>query len=926
MNYRTCFSQSRAAFRVIAFTASLTTACLLSLTIEAQQAPAAGNADDEIYHLSTFEVAAERDYGYQAISTLAGGRIATDLKDTPAAISIMTKEFMEDLGIDNVQDLALWSVSSESSDPGNSFSDDFQVSTRGLGNNVFGSRNYFRFYGNSDSYNVERLEFARGPNALLFGEASIGGISTTWTKQARLNRMIREIQFKVDAWGGYRGTIDYNHSKNNRFAFRVNALYADSPSWRDRVGQKQKDIHIATTVAITKTMQFRAEYQHSDKERWGAAFQPYTDQMTTWINNNGNIENPTVEGSAGWAQISGADLVWNAARPEDGILNWNGFYRSSGSGLVLGTSPRPGLLNSPVVPSREFNTSSVVGSTGDFKIDTGSVYLDKRFGKNVFAQIAYNYSKPKKTLAENRWNTTYLDLNKLLPNGEENPYYLQPYGEATLAGREQYNVLHEYRAMLAWSFQNSWTSQSFSLLVSRRLDEYSYSPTRYVPRGAKSYNGTEAIPYNSNSTTDAMKIRRYWSTLEPDTIPTHVTNPETGEILPMEYRIYSTTKEDITSDGIQISNVGKYLKGRLVIIAGYRYDRYEKDAWSTNTRNLDGTPATFNKSPPVSTTAHSPSIGGVYWLGNIGFSANYAKNFTPPTGGLPDINGNSLDPSKGEGYDFSIRFALGHKLTGSINYYKSTLIGGIGTPSNDNLYGQYMNNMWKAMGDTTRASVPTEFRDKSDSKGRGWELELVYNPTKNWRMRITGNIPEGFSSNQFKKTRAYISDNRAEWEAFIADETQDPQNRHEAAQNLINLDDRIYLDTRPGLKRSGMLKWKANFLTNYRIPSGVLRGLSIGGGMTYEGERRIDAVRNTNDGSFTYRYGEDRLLCNLVIKYEFRMLKSRASIQLNVNNLLDNDELDYRAINTSLVNGIRYYGRYNYTTPRSFSLTTKINF
>ena len=53
---------------------------------------------EEVFELSPFTIEAEDTDGYQAISTLAGTRIKTDLRDLGAAISVITPELLEDTG------------------------------------------------------------------------------------------------------------------------------------------------------------------------------------------------------------------------------------------------------------------------------------------------------------------------------------------------------------------------------------------------------------------------------------------------------------------------------------------------------------------------------------------------------------------------------------------------------------------------------------------------------------------------------------------------------------------------------------------------------------------------------------------------------------------------------------------------------------
>ncbi len=69
--------------------------------------------DEDVFELSPFEVSAGSGSGYTATSTLAGTRIRTNLKDLGSAISIVTEEFLEDLGITDSSSLLQYSPQSE---------------------------------------------------------------------------------------------------------------------------------------------------------------------------------------------------------------------------------------------------------------------------------------------------------------------------------------------------------------------------------------------------------------------------------------------------------------------------------------------------------------------------------------------------------------------------------------------------------------------------------------------------------------------------------------------------------------------------------------------------------------------------------------------------------------------------------------------
>ena len=131
----------------------------------AQTAPAAKATaeknDAEV--LNPFQVSTDKDTGYVAANSLAGGRADTPLKLTPASISVMTQEFMDDFNITNITQAIDWGVNVQMRDQATLDSSpfgQFEVNFRAAGGSQgIPTRNYFRFYFNSDSYNTGRLEF-----------------------------------------------------------------------------------------------------------------------------------------------------------------------------------------------------------------------------------------------------------------------------------------------------------------------------------------------------------------------------------------------------------------------------------------------------------------------------------------------------------------------------------------------------------------------------------------------------------------------------------------------------------------------------------------------------------------------------------------------------------------------------------------------
>jgi outer membrane receptor for ferric coprogen and ferric-rhodotorulic acid len=75
--------------------------------------PAQPQVAEDVVILSPFEVNVDKDIGYQAQATLSGSRLNSRLKDTAAPISVFTEEFLQDLGVTSIADLATWAVGTE---------------------------------------------------------------------------------------------------------------------------------------------------------------------------------------------------------------------------------------------------------------------------------------------------------------------------------------------------------------------------------------------------------------------------------------------------------------------------------------------------------------------------------------------------------------------------------------------------------------------------------------------------------------------------------------------------------------------------------------------------------------------------------------------------------------------------------------------
>lgn len=214
--------------------------------------------DENIFNLSPFTIDATEDTGYSATSTLAGTRIRTDLKDLGSAISVYTKEFMEDTGATDAGTLLSYTTNAEVGGIQGNFSGAEDTGTgrfmvtdartnpqlnqriRGLGAADL-TRGFYLTDIPFDSYNTQRVTVSRGPNSLLFGIGSPGGVINNATKQALQDTHFAEAKVRFDNYGSLRGEFDVNRSiLDGRLAIRIAGLddhikYKQEPAWnRDR--------------------------------------------------------------------------------------------------------------------------------------------------------------------------------------------------------------------------------------------------------------------------------------------------------------------------------------------------------------------------------------------------------------------------------------------------------------------------------------------------------------------------------------------------------------------------------------------------------------------------------------------------------------------------------------------------------------------
>lgn len=204
--------------------------------------------------------------GYNAKKSRTATKTETDLKDTPQSISVVTQDVIKDQSIQSISEAVRY-VPGVTASQGEGNRDAINFRGAGVTTGDFyqdGVRDDIQTY--RDLYNTDRIEVLRGSNAMIFGRGGSGGVINRVSKEAGWDP-VRELSMSYGAYNQKRATIDIGNAINEVAAFRLNAVYEDSDSYRDGVNLERYGLTPTITIKpndATKIV-LSAEYFKDDR-------------------------------------------------------------------------------------------------------------------------------------------------------------------------------------------------------------------------------------------------------------------------------------------------------------------------------------------------------------------------------------------------------------------------------------------------------------------------------------------------------------------------------------------------------------------------------------------------------------------------------------------------------------------------------------
>jgi iron complex outermembrane receptor protein len=908
--------------------------------------------------LSPFMVESTQDRGYQAQTTLAGSRLKTNLKDVASPTSAFTETFFRDLGLTNLEELAPYMLSTElayNEDigttrlAGNTPSTESSRSTRvrGLSGGTV-SVNYFKSPSvRFDTFNTDRIDQSRGPNSVLFGVGNPGGIVNVSTKRAVLNDARGSLALIGRSYDGGRYELDVNQPLvRDRLAVRVATAKEETHTWRDFEFDKSERFYATLKWRPTARTELNFDAETSDIDRKLDA--PYVagDQYTIWAS-RGRAISATPDANLGIGRLATTStLVFDTAAGT--LADWRNQTVS-----VLRTS-----VDGQAVALRDFSIlprTTTLRGAGQFvrqNYHRFSGFLTHSFTPRLNLEIAAMRTDEHYNNSLEQEEALRVDTSPRLPTGETNPNAGRPYIETTVSRRFRDSRTDAARGMLAYrydagrwgkhtlagAFETNFYKEAFII-----VSEYITSPN--APDPSLPESGQNAVNRRTYVDLNGPVSRIRYAELAQQPIR-GLREQVTGRVyesgwVPLNANTRLNSNEGTTATWMLQSS---FWRERLHTIVGGSRDRRD-DYFSTQGRRpvpgfTQGIRYAIRSHTPDFTSASGLSFSGVFhatpWLA---LTYSKAQNSALPPVALVDApkGGGLRTPTpKGRSQDVGFKLdVLKQRLFLTATYFETKsqkeYAATSATTAAINIIWDGLesagvlraNNI--ALGDVRGLATG----ETSDGRTSGYEVELTANLTSTWRTYANFSDEKTERTNIGQEVQAYFANFRPFFERFLTVPVAGGAGT--VANQLTRADNAAYTSfvVADGRRPAGQIQRKGNLRTNYEFSGQRLKGFSIGGGVRYLGRPVVGYFASGTAATGVQRRlfeGPEQVFVDVSAGYRRRLgsvlgRKVQWSLQLNVNNLLDNDDIVpiRKASDGELV-------FYRFNAPRSWMLTSRFMF
>lgn len=338
--------------------------------------------------------------GYLATKSSSATKTNTPLIDIPQSITVVTDKQIKDQNFQSIGDITKY-VPGVIVHQGEGNRD--QVSIRGQVAStadffVDGVRDDAQIF--RDLYNSERVEFLKGPAALIFGRGGAGGVINRVTKQPDFVPTFAEATVEYGSFDHKRTVLDAGSSMGGA-AFRILGMYENSGSYRDFVDLERWAVNPVVAFKIDSATKLTLGYEHAEDHRTAdrgipsykppGALYGYpapTDRSTFFGNPDLSHADATVDRV--YADVEHKTDFGLSIRNYTTWVNYDKFYQNVYPGTAL-NAPGPGLVGI-VAYNNQNNRENLFNQTDfTYKLDLGLMRHTVLFGSEFGHQESNNW-------------------------------------------------------------------------------------------------------------------------------------------------------------------------------------------------------------------------------------------------------------------------------------------------------------------------------------------------------------------------------------------------------------------------------------------------------------------------------------------------------------------------------------------------------
>jgi len=878
--------------------ALLGTLSFLTPLARAQTPAEPAKPSDGVLQLDPFEVNSDKDYGYRKTNSVTASRIGIPTIDTPLNIQVIGADFLEDIGVDNIQD-AFRYTSGVSVDYGNEFRPSLRL--RGFAPDSLYRDGFLRYY-NFDLDGIEQIEVVKGPNAVFFGRTAPGGIINYITKKPQFRNQT-DVELTYGDHQYYKALLDTQFTTDDKkLGVRIIGSKVDANSWLDEKTQKKEYLLANLSWHPFSKLEIFAGFEHTDNKFRGtgiygmvhnAAFEaakaagtsPADETLDQWRRRtfaSTGVLPPSVDSpwfprgysfnkNGGGSFEQGIDSTWDLQAKLELTphlhlrTSYNLLHSFSYQGFFINGSPDQ-------LPAPAIQTS--LPGDGDFG-PSGPVIP----ANNSISSLNYGFLVAPWDMLFDRPTLPY--LRSFQENG---------------------NHRSTVQADLVYDFEIRKTKHTLVASFDRSDDIYKrkfplVNPTALIKSGiipgwAQFFNPSQPMPYSQYINPFQVGFNPIFDT---GYLPLDVLTLKYNQI-PDLYSLWSGKWSDElgadsyyggnrrTDTGYSLNYNGKYLDDRLIVTAGIRHATTESSAYD-------------NKGPkgePASTSGNTPMVGANLRISpGVVLFASFNRSFQVPAAGfegarnpilqplpgknVPPVGGEAFPNETGKGYDLGLKTDFkDNMLSGTVSIFRVDR-------QNVLVQDAARQKILQDSGNYDFSTIGNGFFVGGGlQRTEGTEADLTVTPNRNYQAIISGT---------WTWKRSIINPdpstiNVARGGTFVPAIPGDTRNEYHA-------------------ELAGVPEFSFGFFNRYLFSSGKLKGLGVGGGLTYESSVWPDP--STDFGFREPGY----ILFDALLSYDCEVAKAPVRLSLVVDNVLDKHY---------------FSGRVGYGAPRTWKMNASVKF